>query len=139
METMAVSATADEVATFVHDFYDAFAEQDWDRLATMFVDDYQQIDERRGVWYRGDPLVLLASQRAEIEAAESYQHRIDDLDARLVTEDVGVATYVWYADARWDGVDYHIRCPATTVVRRTPGGWRAVVIHAVEAEDRSGS
>jgi len=137
MQATGTPSTADQVATFIHQLYDAFLERDWDRLETMFVDDYQQIDERRGVWFRGDPREILGTQRAEIEAAETYDHRIEDLDARALTDDVGVATYVWFADGRWDGVDYHIRCPATTVVRRTPTGWRAAVIHAVQTEERS--
>jgi hypothetical protein len=141
MQTTAATSRAGELERFVHDFYDAFLESpvDWDRLLTMLIDDYQQLDERSGTWYRGDPATMLATHRAEIESAESYTHRIEDVDVRLLTPDVGVATYVWYADARWDEQDYHIRCPSTMVVRREADGWRAAVLHAVPAEDRSAS
>jgi ketosteroid isomerase-like protein len=126
-----------EIAQVVRDFYDAVLRHDWDRMREFLDDDLQEVDERRGIWYRGDPGTLVAGQSAEIEAAESYTHRLEDLDARLIGDDVGIATYVWYGDGRWEGTDYHIRCPATTVLRRSPAGWRIVVLHAVEMEDRS--
>jgi ketosteroid isomerase-like protein len=56
----------------------------------------------------------------------------------MLGPDVGLATFVWYADAAWEGTDYKIRCPTTLVARRDDaGGWRILVIHSVPMEDRS--
>jgi ketosteroid isomerase-like protein len=139
MDTSDEGATGAGLEAFVRSLYDALDRRDFERFRAMLADDYQQIDERTGVWFRGGPDPLVEGHKAEIEAAERYSQRLEDLDSRLVADDVGVVTFVWSADARWDGTDYHLRCPTTLVARWTAAGWRAVVIHSVQADDRSGN
>lgn len=135
--TTSPNAVRDDLERFVHDFYDAFLERDWERLPTMMVGDYQQLDESRGAWFRGNPAEWMAHERAAIESAESYTHRIEEVDARMISDTVGVATYVWYGDMRWDGQDFHRRCPSTFVARREADGWKAVLLHSVPVEERT--
>lgn len=138
MRTTPHQATAADLERFIIDFYAAIEEKRFESVTALIDPGIQQLDERSGTWVR-DQGSVIKSYVEEVASADRYCNWIEDLNARLLGHDVGLATFVWHADAAWAGVDYRIRCPSTIVARWGPQGWRIVLVHSVPADDKSAS
>jgi ketosteroid isomerase-like protein len=138
MQTTPRQGTAADLERFITDFYAAIEEERFESVTAVIDPDIQQLDERSGTWVR-DQGSVMKSYVEEVASADRYRNWVEDLNARLLGDDVGLATFIWHADAAWAGVDYRIRCPSTIVARWTPAGWRIVLVHSVPADDKSAS
>lgn len=135
MQSTPHQATATELERFVTDFYADLEAKRFDNVGAVIDPQVQQLDERSGTWIR-DKSSLIEGYVDQVASADRFRNWIEDLDARILSDDIGLATFVWRADAAWDGTEYRIRCPSTIVARRTAEGWRIVLVHSVPADER---
>lgn len=137
MQTTPQQATPADLERFITDFYANVEARRFEQIATAIGSDIQQLDERSGTWVR-DRGSLIDGYVEEVASADRYTNWIDDVDARIVGDGIGLATFVWHADAAWEGTDYQIRCPSTVVARWTNAdGWKIVLMHSVPADEKS--
>ena len=129
--------SADDLERFITSFYANIEAKRFEQVANAVGPDIQQLDERSGIWVR-DRGSLIDGYVEEVASADRYTNWIDDVDVRIVGDAIGLATFVWHADAAWQGTDYKIRCPSTVVARWTDAdGWKIVLLHSVPADDKS--
>lgn len=137
MQNTTHQPTAAHLELFITDFYAKIEAKRFDQVAATIDPEIQQLDERSGTWVR-DHAALIDGYVEEVASAERYSNWIEDVDTRMLGDHIGLATFVWHADAVWAGTDYRIRCPSTIVARWAGAeGWRIILMHSVPAEDKS--
>jgi ketosteroid isomerase-like protein len=120
---------------FVRDYYAALNRKDLARADIAWAEDVQAVSEASGDWVRNRE-ELIASVHEEVEGAERFLSKIDDLEIRMVGDRVGIATFIWHGDLRFGGRDMSVRCPTTIVGERSNDGWRIVTFHSTPLERR---
>ena len=121
----------------VRDLFATFDSMDVEAMKRRVADDGQGIDEIARRWIRGRDAIEayiedVASAVSDVRSAVSDLNSVEYGDTAVVT--------CWLEqDYTMNGRAVHVTAPATVVLRRDDGDWKAVLIHSIPLPEETGS